>query len=485
MRHPRAAAAPETGGTFLQESAVSATTASPSSSTLHSSLHWRSLMARPGTRLLAFGALLLVLMIPLGMINEQVQERANRREAAAESVRASWGGAQMLAGPMLRLPWRETWMEDGTLRSRTGVLMLLPDVVSIEGRLDTEERRRGIFGVPVYRTDLKLSGRFQLAQDAVLPAQVQGLEWSRAQLVMPVSDPRTLGASTRLRVNGESRRLEPVADLWEGPGIAAALGAQVTPEALAAGLEFVLELPLNGSERLALAPTARDTRIDLSGDWPHPAFDGARLPQVRTVTDAGFTAQWSFSHLGRGYPDLWINHDVSLERIQASAIGVSLAVPVDPYRMAERMAKYALLLVLLCFAAIWVMELLGGRPFHPVQMLMLGGSLCLFGLLQLALAEHLGFGPAFVIAAAAVILQAGLYARSAAGSTRHAVILASLLAAWFAYLYVVLQAEDLALLLGSAALFLGLSAVMWATRHVQWSPRPDWEMASTTLDAPS
>lgn len=462
---------------------MNATTASPSSSAIPTSVRWRSLMARPGSRLLAFGVLLLVLMIPLGMINDRVQERANRREVAAESVRASWGGTQMLAGPMLRVPWRESWLEDGTPRSRTGVMMLLPDVLNVEGRLDTEERRRGIFSVPVYRTHLQLRGRFQMAPDTVPPAQVQGLEWSRAQLVLPLSDPRTLGANTRLRVNGESRRLEPVGDLWDGPGVAATLGAQVTPEALAAGLEFVLELPLNGSERLALAPTARDTRIDLSGDWPHPAFDGARLPQVRTVNDAGFTAQWSFSHLGRGYPDLWIDRAVSLERIQASAIGISLAVPVDPYRMAERMAKYALLMVLLCFAVIWVMELLGGQPLHPVQMLMLGGSLCLFGLLQLALAEHLGFAPAFVIAAAAILLQAGLYAHSATGSARHALVLASLLGAWFAYLYVVLQAEDLALLLGAGALFVGLSAVMWATRRVQWSPRPDWEVASTTLDA--
>lgn len=442
----------------------------------------RELFEAPGPRLMALGALVLLLLIPLGMIEGQVHERASRRDQAAAGIVQSWGGVQTLAGPMLRVPWRQTWMEKDVPHSRTGVLMLLPDVLDAKGHVATEIRRRGIFEVPVFRADLKLSGRFLLPTDARLPATVSGLEWSRAELILPLSEPRALGATSTLQLAGEPLALEPAADLLGVAGIAAPLGTRASAEALAGGLDFTLELQLTGTDRIALAPVGRSSRIELAGNWPHPGFDGGWLPESRSVSAAGFTAKWAVSHLGRGYPGLWADDEVSLERILGSAVGVSLEVPIDPYRMAERVAKYAVLLILLCFAAVWVMELLGARRLHPVQVLLLGGSLCLFGLLQLALAEHLGFAPAFALAAAAVVIQAALYARSAMRSTPRALGLAGLLSAWFAFLYVILQAEDLAFLLGAGVLFTALSAVMWATRRVQWS-QPHWEVATATCEA--
>lgn len=447
------------------------------------SVRLRGLFGGPGPRLIALGALVLVLLIPMGMIESRVQERAARRDQAAADITRSWGGVQSVAGPMLRLPWRQTWLEKGVEHSRSGVLIVLPDELDARGTLAAEIRRRGIFEVPVFRADLHLSGRFLLPVNARLPASVRGLEWSRAELILPLSEPRALGASGEFRLNGERLALEPAADLLGAAGIAAPLSNRASADTLASGLDFTLDIQLTGTDRIALAPVGRSSRIELTGDWPHPGFDGGWLPESRAVSASGFAAKWAVSHLGRGYPGLWVDDEVGLDRVLGSAVGVSLEVPVDAYRMAERVAKYAILLVLLCFAAVWVMELLGGRRLHPVQVLLLGGSLCLFGLLQLALAEHIGFAPAFAVAAGAVVVQAAFYVRIATGSNRHALTLAGLLAAWFAYLYVILQAEDIAFLLGAAALFVGLSAVMWATRRVEWSPRPDWDVATATCEA--
>lgn len=443
------------------------------------------LFEAPGPRLLALAALVLVLLIPLGMIESRVQERAARRDQAALDITRSWGGAQTVAGPMLRLPWRQTWKEKGVQRSQSGLLTVLPEVLDSKCRLAVEVRRRGIFEIPVFRAHLRFSGRFVLPAQTQLPAQVQGLEWSRAEIILPLSEPRALGAASRFLLKGEQLAIEPAGDLMGVAGVAIPLGPRATAASLAAGEDFVLDIQLTGTDRIALAPVGRSSQIEVQGDWPHPAFDGNWLPAARTVSDSRFTANWAVSHLGRGYPGLWVDQDVKLDRVLDSAVGVSLQVPVDPYRMAERMAKYALLLILMCFAAVWVMELVGAHRLHPVQYLLLGASLCLFDLLQLALAEHLGFLPAFLIAAAAVVGQAALYARNATGSTRHALVLAVLLGVWFAYLYVILLAEDLAFLLGAGALFLGLSAVMWATRRVEWSPRADWELATATLDTGS
>jgi inner membrane protein len=441
-----------------------------------------ALMARPGPRMLGLGVLIVLLLIPLGMIESRVAERGQRRDEAAQS----WGHAQQLAGPLLRLPYRvvtQVRENDKTVEQvRSGWLVLPPARLDARAVLDTQVRRRGIFEVPVYRAQLALAGRFDLPDATALPVSVADLDFSRAEVVLGISEPGSLSADSHVEVAGQVLALEPSAPNLGGPGVHARLPSTLQAAQLAGGLGFRIELQLNGSSRFGLAPVARETRLQASSNWPHPGFTGQGLPVQSRITDGGFSAEWSRSHLGRGYPAVWLDGEVTREQIEASTFGLELCVPVDPYRMAERIAKYASLLILLSFAAVWVMELLGGRPLHAVQYLLLGASLCLFGLLQLALAEHLGFDAAFALAACAVIAQAGFYARNATGDARRAGLLALLLGGWFAYLYAVLQAEDLAFLLGAIALFVALSGVMWATRKVNWATGERWDVADATLE---
>lgn len=441
----------------------------------------QTLLATPGARLFALGLLVLVLLIPLGMIDGRVHERAARRDEAAAGIARSWGGEQTLAGPILRIPYTLRWRENKAEYSRSGWLYLPPDTLAIDADLVTQARRRGIFEVPVYRTAMRLSGTFLLPESSSLPVAASALDFTRAEILFAIADPRALSADTRLLWQGQALALEPSAGL-DMPGVHALVNSRALADALTNGAGFEMQLALNGSSAMRLAPVARSTKVNLRSNWPHPSFDGDWLPTESRVSEEGFEAAWSISHLGRGYPPLWLDEEVTAAQINAAVFGLSLIVPVDPYAMALRIAKYGALLVLVAFAAVWVMELLGGAPLHPIQYLLLGASLCLFGLLQLALAEHLGFALAFGLAAAAIVLQASFYARAATRSTRRALVLGGLLSGWFAYLYVVLNAEDLAFLLGAGALFAALSFVMWATRKVDWSSGSKWDVASASLE---
>lgn len=441
-----------------------------------------SLMSRPGPRLAGLGLLILLLLIPLAMIEQRVLERGERRNEAAAGVAQAWGQRQSVAGPMLRVPYTVRWREGKEERSRSGWLVLAPRRLEVDARLDSQVRRRGIFEVPVYRARTTMRGDFVLPDLSGLGLSLANVDFSRAELMIGIAEPGGLTADSRASVADGELVLEPAAQSLGTQGVHARLPDGISAEALLAGVPFQVTLGLNGSTAFSIAPVARETVLSLASDWPHPSFTGKGLPTQSRIEASGFDATWSRSHLGRGYPPVWLDEQVTRDLIDASAFGVELCVPVDPYRMAERIAKYGALLLLLSFAAIWVMEILGGRPLHPVQYLLLGGSLCLFGLLQLALAEHLGFAVAFCLAAAAVVAQAAWYARVATGSMRRGLGLGGLLGGWFGYLYVVLQAEDLAFLLGAVALFAALTAVMWSTRNVNWSTGPRWDMADATLE---
>ncbi len=136
--------------------------------------------------------------------------------------------------------------------------------------------------------------------------------------------------------------------------------------------------------------------------------------------------------------------------------------------MAERSTKYAGLFILLTFAAIWLIEVLGGVRVHAIQYLLVGAAMCVFYLLELALSEHLGFTPAYAIAGVAVVALIASYSLAALKSPARAAIVGGLVAALYAYLHVLLKNEDYALLIGSIGLFLMLAIVMYLTRRIDW-----------------
>jgi inner membrane protein len=130
--------------------------------------------------------------------------------------------------------------------------------------------------------------------------------------------------------------------------------------------------------------------------------------------------------------------------------------------------KYALLFILLTFAAVWLMEVLAAIRVHSIQYLMLGGALVLFYLLELSLSEHIGFAAAYLIASLSVIAMVGGYGMAVLGRTSRAAAVAAGVAVLYGYLYLLLMNEDYALLAGSIGLFVVLAAIMYATRRVDW-----------------
>src|SRR5262249_54926019 len=162
---------------------------------------------------------------------------------------------------------------------------------------------------------------------------------------------------------------------------------------------------------------------------------------------------WSVPYFGRGYPQRWregdTDRDVLRSRIQGSSFGVELVRPADPYQQTERAVKYAVLFILLTFTTVFVLELLSPVRLHPMSYLLVGAALCLFYVLLLALGEHLGVERAYAVATAATVLLVTLYARAVLRSTARSAAVAAVLATLYGWLYVVLSAEEYALLLGA------------------------------------
>jgi len=138
------------------------------------------------------------------------------------------------------------------------------------------------------------------------------------------------------------------------------------------------------------------------------------------------------------------------------------------HRLVERAQKYDVLLIAFTFLVFFLFETLWGARLHIVHYAVVGLALCLFYLLLLSFAELIGFVPAYALAAALVVVQASLYGWSLLRSPVKAAVFALVLAAAYAYFFVLLMLESHALVAGALALFFGLSVVMYATRRLDW-----------------
>ena len=139
--------------------------------------------------------------------------------------------------------------------------------------------------------------------------------------------------------------------------------------------------------------------IELNSDWPHPKFHGDFLPRTRDVGDAGFRARWEVSSLASNAQSQFREGiGASSAEPVIDSVSVSLVDPVNVYSQVDRATKYGVLFVLLTFVTIAMFEFLRQLRIHPIQYGLVGLAVSIFFLLLLALSEHLGFAPAYVLA---------------------------------------------------------------------------------------
>lgn len=422
-----------------------------------------------GVRIVIIGVLILALLIPSGFIRALVRERADRRREAIEEITSKWSTKQTIGGPVVTIPYTETWKdEEGETKTVTKYIQVLPETLNIEGELHPEIRYRGIYQAVVYNGRLDLSGDFVFEGIRRMNIDLDQLLWDDAFISVNISDMRGIKEYVELQWGEQAILFEPGIkrgnNLFES-GISVRI--PIASGNLSDGVDYAFQLIFKGSEALNFLPLGKTTRVSLRSSWSNPSFDGAFLPVQHPIDSNGFSADWQVLDLNRNYPQIWVEN-VSQRTVFSSSFGVNLYTPVDIYTQTTRAAKYMIMFIGLTFLVFFLVEIFSSKKIHPIQYLLIGFSLCIFYLLLLSLSEHINFGLAYLLASLSVVILIGAYVRSALEKKVIPLITVGMLAILYGFLYILLQNQDYALLIGSVGLFLILAAVMYLTRNVNW-----------------
>lgn len=415
----------------------------------------------------------LLLLIPAAMISNLVYERQNTKNEAINEIGEKWGKEQTITGPFLTIPFTkhikryspkdstDVWIE------RTDYLNMLPENLNISGSIAPEKRYRGIFEVIVYNSDISLDGDFSTLNIKDFDIEAKDLHLNNAFLSIGISDLRGIEEQIDLKWGENTKVFNPgtITTNIISSGINAPLNISVNSNGDILSEPFAFNVKLKGSEYLRFVPVGKITDVELKSDWSTPSFDGAFLPDHRTVSDSGFVANWNVLHLNRNYPQAWLNSE---HRVQESAFGVDLLLPVDNYKKSERSIKYAILFIGLTFLVFFFIEIINKKRVHPIQYILVGLALCLFYTLLLSISEHSSFNFAYLASSVLTIGLISAYTKTVLKSTSLTGLMSGILNILYLFIYVIIQLEDYALLMGSIGLFIILSLVMYFSRKIDW-----------------
>jgi len=435
---------------------------------------------------LVIGLLAVLMLVPLGMIEGLVAERASRRAEAVASVQASFAGQQTVALPFFVWPYVEHWTEQTVdTGNRVGIKQMSESkqlVWFAEQSQATAEvavkndRYRGIHRVRTYESTIAISGAATWPDRSQVKPATDGrrIVWGEPRLVLPIADVRGLRGSPVVNVDGKAIRFREGTQL---PMLAAGLHVPLAESAGAPTTRFSINLELAGTERLAFAPTATASTVTVKSAWPDPRFGGSYLPRDRTVTANGFSAAWAISALASDVQQQVRTLAAATRpnrpspayaRTALDTFEVDFIEAVNAYLLAERSAKHGVLIIVLVFGAMFLFDTLRSLNAHPVQYGFVGLALVIFFLLLLSLSEHIAFGLAYSTAASACTLLITYYLSHVLANWARALGFGGALAVMYTTIYAILIAEDTALLMGSALLFATLAAAMMVTRKFDW-----------------
>jgi inner membrane protein len=438
--------------------------------------------------------LILLLLIPVFMIRSLINERSHRADTVEESIMEAWGSQFTLYGPVIRIPVvgreevRTKTERDGEkveVIMRNYALWITPKDVSLSTDFSARKKRRGIFSVALFSGNVSLSGNFSFERAKNELKQNQTMYPEQAEIIVGLASQKGIRRIIKADWNGGELFFKPgnrnftvdYSGDKKSIGYTLPVGGNgvnaLSPFDTTGINTFDIQFAVQGGKSIRVLPVGETTHVRVQTDWPSPSFQGGFLPVNYTLSESGFNAEWEISYLSRSIPLCWLTDESGEYDGKADwrneFFGVNFFKPLDHYALNTRAVKYAILFLVIPFLTLFFLEVFSQKSIHPAQYLLSGFANVVFYLLLLSISEHLPFSIAYLIAAAALTCMMTLYARSLLETWTRSAYMGLVMALLYLIMYLTLNAEDWALLIGSIAAFVITGVVMFLTRKLDWS----------------
>ncbi|MFK8280929.1 cell envelope integrity protein CreD [Capnocytophaga cynodegmi] len=439
------------------------------------------------TRLIMIGVLTLFLLIPLFLVKGLINERAVRQSEVIREINSKWGNEVFFYGPILKIPYLTyTQSEVYDNKAKTTIIektseehyaYFFPEELKNVSQVQTEIKKRNNYESVVFTTQMDFSGKYIKPDFSSKGIPDTDILWDKATILIRTTNLSSIKNSVKMLFFDKEYVFEPIYEVQDGEDYSyysenngyRAVSSLETPFFNAKDHfengNFSFSITYDGSSKIGIVPIGKVTESTIQSDWKDPSFNGSFLPFQKSITNSGFSADWKILHINRPFSQQAFG---SLPDIGKYAFEVDFVIPVDEYQQNERAAKYGFLVIGLTFLIFFLIQTISKIKIHIFQYTMIGLALTMFYTLLISITEHSSFSKAYFIASVMVVLLIGLYSISILKNRKFPMFIVASLSALYGFIYVIIQLENYALLVGSIGLFLILALVMYVSRKIEW-----------------
>ncbi|GGI57016.1 cell envelope integrity protein CreD [Winogradskyella haliclonae] len=430
-------------------------------------------------RMLMVGFLVIVLLIPLSYINVLIKERSYRQIDVVNEINEKWGSNILVYGPVLKLPYK-TYSEKTTYNEKTKTYIketethinyayIFPEKLDVVSDVKSKSMYLGNFESAVFTSDFKITGEYKTSDLTSKDIKNEDIVWDKASILFKTTNLKGIKTEIAVKLNGIVYNFET--NFNDNSNYKNRLDELETgfidQEILKGSFTFNMQVVYDGSEQIQMIPVGKTTTMTMTSNWADPGFIGAYSPndETRSINQEGFKVDWKVLSINRAFSQLYLNKIPNLNQF---AFGTKFVVLVDEYQKSERSSKYGFLVIGLTFLIFFLIQTMSKIHIHPFQYLMIGLALTMFYTLLVSISEHSNFLKAYLVAGISVVTLITLYSKSILKSLKFSAFIGISLSALYAFIYVIIQLENYALLVGSIGLFLILASVMFVSRKIDW-----------------
>lgn len=427
-------------------------------------------------KMIMVGALTLFLLIPLALVQDLISERSQRKNEVVAEVTNSWGEDINFYGPILKVPYKEetetTYVDNKTkqtsVQKTTSInyAYFFPEVLQNKTKVEkVSDIKRSLYNPIVFKADMVFNGSFENLNFDKLGIKKENIVWDKASVIIKTTNLKSIKSDLKINVNGTNYSMESKTD--EGDNIFGTLETSIFNITDVSKIDFNFNMKYNGSNSVQFIPIGKTTSTSLDANWNSPSFIGNFAPNdtTKAISKDAFHADWKILHINRAFAQ---QHIGIIPHLKSYAYGVKLIETVDQYQQNERASKYGFLVIGLTFLIFFLIQTISKIGIHIFQYTMIGLALIMFYTLLISITEHSSFTIAYIIAACSVIIMLILYSISVLKNKKFPLFIGAALTVLYSFIFVIIQLENYALLVGSIGLFLILGSVMYFSRKIDW-----------------
>jgi inner membrane protein len=431
-------------------------------------------------KMILVGFLILVLLVPLHFVSSLIEERGFRQQEVVVETSEKWGEGVYFYGPILKIPYKK-YTENETINEQTKQVVKTRTSETYFAYFFPNELHnstdvpmaapleRGLYKSNVFSAKMNFKGNFTTPNFEIDNIKPEDVDWEKATMLIKTTNMKSIKSQVAMQF-GENEYLFEPTQSDPNDNFATLETSVVAVDSLKDDLamNFSFNINYNASKEVKIIPIGKTTEAKMKSDWHSPSFTGNYLPSEKNkkVDATGFTAEWQVLHLNRPFAQ---QNFVTLPDLSRYAFGVDFITPVDEYQQNERAAKYGFLVIGLTFLIFFLIQSISKINIHIFQYTMIGLALIMFYTLLISITEHSSFTLAYLIAGSSVVILISLYSIAILKNKKFPAFIGASLTVLYTFIFVIIQMEDYALLVGSIGLFLILASVMYFSRRIDWN----------------